>query len=100
MRSRLRWVWLKRIKLQNVSKTFSVPHMPTWAEPSGRDAKAYGAAWQTNKRTLLLIVPSALARMEANFLLNPEHPDFSKVAYGLHQPCWWDTRLFASPIIP
>jgi RES domain-containing protein len=78
-------------------EVFSTAHMPSWADPSGADPKAYGAAWQASKRTLLLIVPSVVARLEKNFLLNPEHPEIHKVTYGLNEPCWWDTRLFASP---
>ena len=73
--------------------------MPGWADPSGADSKAYGAAWQAGKRMLLLIVPSVVARLDKNFLLSPEHPDIHKVTYGLHEPCWWDTRLFTSPSI-
>lgn len=78
-------------------ETFSVAHVPDWANPSGTEARAYGSAWQAAKRSLLLIVPSVLARMERNFLLNPEHPEFPKVVYSLHQPCWWDARLFGPP---
>ena len=75
-------------------ETFSVAHMPTWADPACADAKVYGAEWQTSKRSLLLIVPSVLARMEDNYLLNPDHPELSKVTWGLAKPCWWDKRLF------
>jgi RES domain-containing protein len=75
-------------------ETFSVAHMPTWADPACTDSKAYGAAWQVIKRSLLLIVPSVLARMEHNYLLNPDHAEFSKVTWGLATPCWWDKRLF------
>lgn len=75
-------------------ETFSVAHMPMWADPACTDAKAYGADWQTSRRSLLLIVPSVLARMENNFLLNPDHPEIAKVTWGLAKPCWWDQRLF------
>ncbi len=28
-------------------------------------------------------------------LINPQHPEFKKVSHSLHQPVWWDNRLFA-----
>jgi RES domain-containing protein len=70
-------------------------HLPGWDHISGTASKAYGEAWQQAKRSLLLFVPSVVARLESNILINPEHPDFSAVTYGLHQPVWWDDRLFA-----
>jgi len=42
----------------------------------------------------LLIVPSVAARMKHNFLINPQHPSFGAITYGLHRPVWWDARLF------
>jgi RES domain-containing protein len=75
-------------------ETFNVAHTPMWADPACTDAKAFGAAWQASKRSLLLIVPSVLAWMEQNYLLNPDHPEFPKITSGLPQPCWWDKRLF------
>jgi RES domain-containing protein len=93
--------WIK-ITIPNgiTYEPFSVAHMPSWADPSATEAEAYGAAWQASKRTLLLLVPSVVARIEYNFVLNPEHPEYPKVTYGLPQPCWWDSRLFAPPATP
>ena len=69
-------------------------HMPVWADPLGSDSKAYGEAWQISKRSLLMIVPSIVARMEHNYLINPNHSDFHKIQTSLHRPVWWDERLF------
>ena len=68
--------------------------LPDWASPGCATAKAYGAEWQRSGRSLLLIVPSVVARMEQNFLFNPEHREFGRVTAGLHRPVWWDGRLF------
>jgi RES domain-containing protein len=68
--------------------------LPSWADPMAVDAKAYGEAWQISNRSLLLIVPSVVARMEHNFLINPRHPSFGTITYGLYRPVWWDARLF------
>ena len=69
--------------------------LPGWDDPSCAVAKEVGEGWQRSGRSLLLIVPSIVARMERNFLLNPEHPEFPRVTHGLHRPVWWDRRLFA-----
>lgn len=68
--------------------------LPGWDEPGCLPSSGYGAAWQRERRSLLLIVPSLVARMERNLLLNPEHPEFGRVTCGLHRPVWWDARLF------
>ncbi|HEY1934916.1 MAG TPA: RES domain-containing protein [Acetobacteraceae bacterium] len=70
--------------------------LPGWDDPTCGVSKAFGASWQASKRSLLLIVPSVVARMEHNFLLNPEHPGFPQVTHGLHRPVWWDGRLFVA----
>lgn len=69
-------------------------HLPTWADPLATDAKTFGQAWQMSQRSVLLIVPNVVARMEHNFLINQDHPEIGKIRYGLHRPVWWDARLF------
>jgi len=69
-------------------------HLPSWADAACTSSKAYGEAWQIEKRSLLLIVPSVVARLERNILINPEHPEFPKLRASLHQPVWWDARLY------
>jgi RES domain-containing protein len=69
--------------------------LPGWDDPAATMSKQFGATWQQAKRSVLLIVPSVVARMEHNFLLNPEHPEFPQIRHGLHRPVWWDRRLFS-----
>jgi RES domain-containing protein len=69
--------------------------LPDWYLESGATSKPFGQAWQQQRRSLLLIVPSVVARLENNFLINPEHPEFRQITTSLHQPVWWDRRLFA-----
>ena len=38
-----------------------------------------GSAWLTAARTAVLAVPSAVIPAEANYILNPLHPDFRRV---------------------
>jgi RES domain-containing protein len=68
--------------------------LPGWDAPDAAVSKAHGDAWQKSKRSLLLLVPSVVARMETNILIHPEHPDLRLVTTSLHQPVWWDRRLF------
>lgn len=44
--------------------------------------QAAGDAWAAGCTSVALSVPSALVPDERNFLLNPEHPDFSKLRIG------------------
>ncbi|MBN9561604.1 MAG: RES family NAD+ phosphorylase [Alphaproteobacteria bacterium] len=71
------------------------PQLPGWDDPSCTVSKPFGTVWQQDKRSVLLIVPSVVARMEHNFLINPEHPEISHIRHGLHRPVWWDRRLFS-----
>ncbi|HEV2673981.1 MAG TPA: RES family NAD+ phosphorylase [Aliidongia sp.] len=72
----------------------SEAHLPDWADEIGRASKAHGEAWRIQRRSLLLIVPSVVARVERNILINPDHPEFPSIATSLHQPVWWDARLY------
>ena len=44
---------------------------------------------------LTLIVPSALAPDESNWLLNPDHPDFKRIRFHPPEPFAYDARFFA-----
>ena len=68
--------------------------LPGWDDVARIPSQAYGEAWQTARRSLVLLVPSVVARMELNVLINPDHPEFPRITHSLHQPVWWDRRLF------
>ena len=71
-------------------------HLPGWDTNRAGASQVYGEAWQSGRRSLLLLVPSVVARMERNVLINPEHAEFPRITHSLHQPVWWDRRLFGS----
>lgn len=73
---------------------FSPDHHPGWDAEDALLAKAHGAGWQRSARSLLLLVPSLVARMEHNILINEHHPDRPRISHDLHRPVWWDRRLF------
>lgn len=69
-------------------------HLPDWYLPSHASSRPFGDDWQKSRRSLILAVPSVVAREERNFLINPQHPDFPKITHELPVPVWWDERLF------
>ena len=68
--------------------------LPSWASEDGAASKDWGARWILEKRSLLLIVPSIVAREEQNILINPAHEEFGKLTTTFARPVWWDRRLF------
>jgi RES domain-containing protein len=93
--------WIEIIVPPGVTyEVFSTAHHPGWEAEDCVISKAYGEGWQTSGRSLLLLVPSIVARMEQNLLINPSHPEVAQIARSLHQPIWWDKRLFAADPLP
>ena len=75
---------------------FSEPALPGWDAMPATVSKAFGEKWCFERRSLILMVPSVVARLDTNFIINPAHPDFSKLEPGLHEPVYWDRRLFGA----
>ena len=59
-------------------------------------SQRFGEQWSNQKRSLVLIAPSVVARLDNNVMINPAHPEFHFVEASLHQPVYWDRRLFGS----
>jgi RES domain-containing protein len=71
--------------------------LPGWEHRDGRVARAFGSRWIDEARSAILIVPSVVARMERNVLINPARACATRVVSGLEVPVTWDARLFQSP---
>jgi RES domain-containing protein len=57
----------------------------TWRQtPRPPELAAIGDRFARRRRDAILIVPSALAPGEANWLLNPDHLDFGRIR--IHSP--------------
>jgi RES domain-containing protein len=65
------------------------------ALPESNTTREMGTKWAMEKRSAILGVPSVVIPNELNFLLNPEHPDFSKIETGTSNRVGWDPRLLA-----
>jgi RES domain-containing protein len=81
-------------------EVFEPAALPGWDRFPAKASRAHGGAWQRSRRSLLLLVPSIVARLDLNILINPEHPDFHRIAIGLHKPVFWDRRLFGKTANP
>ncbi|EDT38989.1 RES domain protein [Burkholderia ambifaria MEX-5] len=68
-----------------------------WNVAALQEARRFGDAWLTESRTALLVVPSVVVRAESNVLVNPAHPDATRIVVNEPQPVVWDERLFMMP---
>lgn len=68
-----------------------------WRALDSPEAAAAGGAWAASLRTALLRVPSALVPREANYIVNPYHPDAARIVVGAPEALEWDARLFSVP---
>jgi RES domain-containing protein len=76
-------------------EVFSEAHHAGWADRDGKVARDFGDRWYREARSAILFVPSVVARMKQNLVINTSHPDFARITIGLETPVWWDERLFA-----
>jgi RES domain-containing protein len=52
-----------------------------------------GTQWALSDGSVALIVPSAIVPDEDNVLINPLHPDFSRIKFSAPKPFIFDPRL-------
>lgn len=65
-----------------------------WRSPAGREhLQDLGSDWAKGNSAAVLAVPSAVIPSETNYLLNPSHPSFAKIAIGDAQELITDLRL-------
>jgi RES domain-containing protein len=63
------------------------------ANPAPAIVQGIGDDWVGSRRSVVLRVPSVLVPAESTFLLNSEHPDFSKLRIGKAVPFPFDPRF-------
>ena len=70
---------------------------PDWRRyPAPAVLQTIGVDWLRGSRSAVLAVPSAILEMELNYLLNPAHPDFERIAISPPRPLGLDARLARS----
>ena len=62
--------------------------------PPPPELAAIGDRFSQERQAAILIVPSALAPSESNWLINPRHPDFRKIRVQPPEPFDYDARFF------
>jgi RES domain-containing protein len=72
----------------------SKDHLPGWDTPDPTVSRVFGATWVREQRAAILFVPSYVARVDRNVLVNPAHADAAGIETSLAEPVWWDRRLF------
>ncbi|MGH7708446.1 MAG: RES family NAD+ phosphorylase [Vulcanimicrobiaceae bacterium] len=67
---------------------------PNWYKsPAPSALQKIGDHWATQCESVALVVPSAVARIENNVLLNPAHPAFARLMIGAPSEIPVDARL-------
>lgn len=87
------WVLIPAtLPLDGIEKPPRFP--PSWRRfPHSPETQHIGDAWIRARRTVALRVPSAVVPGEFNYVINPLHPDFSRLAIGPPEPFAFDPRL-------
>jgi len=65
-----------------------------WDSENSASARAVGDQWLLEARSVVLIIPSVIAKLDRNALINPLHPDAKKLIVADPQKVIWDKRLF------
>ena len=69
--------------------------LPTgWDSENSTSTKAFGDQWLKEGRAAVLIVPSVIARLDRNALVNPLHPEANQLMVTTPEKIIWDKRLF------
>jgi RES domain-containing protein len=70
---------------------------PDWdAHPIPVSTRELGRRWLDSAESLILKVPSVVNPVECNYLINPKHPDISKMIIGGPQDLNFDERLIVA----
>lgn len=88
--------WLAFDFDEALMQTFPVPRLPKdWRhEPPPSSLQRLGDAWAAAGPSVILAVPSAIVPDETNLLINPKHPDISKIHFRPPTDFTFDRRLF------
>ncbi|WP_374241845.1 RES family NAD+ phosphorylase [Zoogloea sp.] len=66
-----------------------------WDAESTAAARRFGDQWLSELRSAILLVPSVVARLEWNALVNPAHPQATRITLSEAERVVWDRRLFS-----
>ena len=70
--------------------------LTNWSAEDLLASRSFGDLWIDNGRSAVLLVPGVVLQgRERNVLINPGHPDFSRIQADAPEPVLWDPRLFS-----
>jgi RES domain-containing protein len=77
-------------------RSISLGELPVnWrATPPPPQLAAIGDTFASDRRAAVLVVPSALAAEESNWLINPQHREVSRIRVVKTEPFRYDARFF------
>ena len=77
-------------------RSIPVKKLPgNWRDsPAPAELARFGDEFVRDRREAILVVPSSVAPAESNWLLNPQHTDFSRIRLRSSEQFRYDTRLF------
>lgn len=89
--------WIQVTLPRGLSYEVVTPHhLPGWDSMPAGVSRNYGYQWAHAQRSAVLYVPSFVARMESNIIINPDHPEFNDIEPDERAtPTWWDERLYS-----
>jgi RES domain-containing protein len=65
-----------------------------WDAEDSSFARLFGDQWLAEARSAVLVIPSVVAKLEWNALVNPLHADSAKLIISAQEKVVWDRRLF------
>ena len=66
-----------------------------WDSTEASIARQFGDQWIEEARSAVLLIPSVVAKLEWNAVVNPRHPDARQISVSQPQAVVWDRRLFS-----
>lgn len=78
-----------------LAETLDPNGLPGWETRGSPEAIDFGDRWLEEQRSAVLVVPALPSRLIGrNVLINPEHPDVTRIDVSPPFPVAWDERLF------
>lgn len=85
--------WIKITIPVGISyETVTTDSLTNWKDSN--ITQEFGDSWLKEKRSCILYVPSIIAPVDNNILINEFHPQFPKLTTSINKPVIWDKRLF------
>lgn len=91
------WVWAEAVV--PVELVTRGPAVPDGWENDWGVTQPIGDAWLAAKSSAVLAIPSRMTPATNNYLFNPEHPDFTRIACGKPVPFKFDRRLHSEAMV-